>query len=140
MIAGLVVCKLTGHNLMHYFVADSNKILAIGTAVATFIFFANAQISYSRIINGVASSVFGVLLIHANSDAMRQCLWKDLLRNTDAYAMNIGAFIAHSLMSVLGIYVFCVIIDQIRINSIEKPFMKVVKKCKWVEKSIIRCL
>lgn len=51
-----------------YFVNDCNKVLAVTTAVATFLFFKNLHLRYSKIINQMAAATFGVLLIHANSD------------------------------------------------------------------------
>ena len=51
--------------------------MALITSVIMFCSFKNIDIGSNRIINTIASSVFGVLLIHANSDAMRQWLWKD---------------------------------------------------------------
>jgi hypothetical protein len=56
---------------VYYFVADSNKILAVFTAVSAFITFKNIKLKYNKTINTIASATFGVLLIHANSDAMR---------------------------------------------------------------------
>lgn len=45
-------------------------------AVFAFLMFKNIQIPYNKGINTVAASTFGVLLIHANSDAMRKWLCK----------------------------------------------------------------
>ena len=78
-----------GKQLYYYFVNDSNKILALITAVSTFMFFKNLKIGYSKFVNSVAVSAFGVLLIHANSDIMRQWLWKDMLNNVGMYFLNI---------------------------------------------------
>lgn len=58
------------------FVSDSNRILAVAVAISTFLWLKNLNISYNKIINAIGGSTFGVLLIHANSDAMRQWLGK----------------------------------------------------------------
>ena len=62
--------SLIGKNLSYFLVADSNKPRAVLTAVFAFLFFKNLEIGYSKVINIIAASTFGVLLIHANSDTM----------------------------------------------------------------------
>ena len=104
----------------YWFLADSNKILAVATAVSLFLFFKNIKLKYNPIINTLASSVFGVLLIHANSDAMRQWLWVDTLQNTQFF--DSPWLVLHAFGSVIGIYLICTAIDQIRIHLLEKPF------------------
>lgn len=110
----------------YYFVSDSNKILALVTAVCAFMFFKNLRLRYSPIINEIASSVFGVLLIHANSDTMRQWLWKDVLKNIDVY--DDGILVIHAFLSVIAIYAICTLIDICRIQLLEKPFFKMYDK------------
>ena len=105
--------------------SDSNKPLAVITAVCAFLFFKNLNIGYSKVINTIAASAFGVLLIHANSDAMRQWLWKDALDNVGNYAENIYL---HAIASVLAVYATCTAIDFVRIQLLEKPVFKVIDK------------
>ena len=106
-----------------FFVADSNKPLAITTALCAFLFFKNLNIGYSKIINTIAASAFGVLLIHANSDAMRQWLWQDTLDNAGHYSNNIYL---HAIISVLIVYAICTAIDFIRIHLLEIPVFKAI--------------
>lgn len=106
-----------------FFVADSNKPLAVATAVALFLFFKNLKIGYSRVINTIAASAFGVLLIHANSDAMRQWLWKDLLDNIGHFEQGVYLYV---VASVATIYTICTIIDILRIHLFEKPIFKAI--------------
>ena len=108
--------------LPFYFVTDSNTILATVTGICAFMFFKNIKLKYSPIINTIAASTFGVLLIHANSDTMRQWLWKDTLDNVGHFKSSLMPL--HAIGSVLGIFAVCVIIDIIRINLLEKPFFK----------------
>lgn len=106
----------------YFFVADSNKILALITAICAFMYFKNLHIGYSKSINTIATSTFGVLLIHANSDTMRTWLWKDVLNNVHYF--NSSLLVFHAFCSVLVIYTICTIIDMLRIRFIEKPFLK----------------
>jgi len=118
---GIQLYNMTGKNVFYFFVSDSNKPLALLTAVFAFLFFKNLKIGYSKIINTIAASCFGVLLIHVNSDAMRQWLWKDTLDNVGHYDGNIYLY---AILSVLGVYIVCTAIDFIRIQLIEKPIFK----------------
>jgi len=111
------------------FVIDSNKILAVATAVTSFMFFKNLKIKNSKIINSIAASTFGVLLIHANSDAMRQWLWRDTLNNVGAFTSNY--MMLHAVASVLGVFLVCTLLDQMRIHFIEKPVMAKLSNYKW---------
>lgn len=77
---------------------------------------------YNKLINIIAASSFGVLLIHANSDTMRQFLWRDLLQNIAFYDSNL--LILHAIGAVIGIYTICTAIDYLRIHIIENNFFK----------------
>ena len=114
--------------LQDFFVSDSNKPLALLTAVCAFMFFKNVNIGYHKWINRIAASAYGVLLIHANSDTMRQWLWKDTLNNVGYYSTSY--FWLHAIISVIGIYVICTLIDMIRIQTLEKPFFR------WYDKKM----
>lgn len=103
----------------YFFVSDSNKILALTTAVSAFLFFRNLKMGYSKVINVIAASSFGVLQIHANSDTMRQWLWRDVLDNVGVYYE--GNVILHAVLSVMAVYFVCTAIDMLRIKFVEKP-------------------
>ena len=103
--------------LCYYLVSDANKVLAFVTGVSAFLFFKNLKIGYSRIINTIAASTFGVLCIHANSDTMRRWLWKDVCNNVGAYKN--GNVLAHAVFVVLAVFVLCTVLDIIRIRMKE---------------------
>ena len=111
--------------ISYFFVSDSNKILALATGVSAFLFFKNINIGYSRIINTIAASTFGVLLIHANSDTMRRWLWQDTFNNVGVYES--GNVVIHAVVSVILIYAVCTVIDIYRIKLLEAPLMKRLK-------------
>lgn len=122
----VIVCayisKAIGKSLWYYFVTDSNTLLAVLIGVSTFLFFKNTKIKYSPFINKVSATCFGVFLIHANSDAMRRWLWKDVLNNVGMYSSDF--LILHAVSSVICVFVVCSIIDMIRIKLIETPIFK----------------
>jgi hypothetical protein len=125
----VIVCAWLGPkvNLQnpYYFMADSNKFLAVVTAICAFMFFKNLHFS-CKFINIVASACFGVLLIHANSDTMRSWLWGDLLNVVGQYSSSL--LVLHAVGSVLAIYVICTLIDLLRVYLIEKPLFKFLDK------------
>lgn len=106
----------------YFFVADCNKILAVVTAVCAFLFFKNLKVPQSRWINACAASTFGVLLIHANSNTMRQWLWEDMLGNSRYYSSD--RLVIHGICSVIGVFVVCTILDRVRILLLERPVEK----------------
>ena len=119
--------------IAYFFVSDSNKILAVITALCAFLFFKNLKIRQSRFINTLAASAFGVLLIHANSDTMRQWLWRDVLKNVEWY--HTPWIYLHTIGSVLGVYIVCTVIDMVRRYLLEKPFLE------WLNKKLsMKCL
>lgn len=114
--------KIGRPGIQYWFIADSNKVLAVLTSIFAFCFFRNINVKNSKFINTIAASTFGVLLIHANSDSMRQWLWKDTLNNVGMYGSEM--MYIHAFLSVIGIYIVCTIIDIIRRKLLEEPFFK----------------
>lgn len=107
-------------NVSYYFISDSNKFLALSLALSSFMYFKDLNIPYSRIINILGSATFGVLLIHANSDAMRQWLWKDTVNSIGHWGGDILFTFGYALISIILIYVICSGIEWFRQNYTEK--------------------
>ena len=101
---------------------DSNKIFAVAFAVSSFLWFKNLNIGYSKVINAFGAGAFGVLLIHANSTAMRKWLWMDAVDCVGHYDLPLFSLILYSVGMVVAIFVVCNLIDQLRIATIEKWF------------------
>lgn len=99
------------------YVSDSNALLAVLTAICSFMYFKNVNIPQSKFINMIGGSTFGVLLIHANSDTMRKWLWVDLLDNANHYQDNVLGL--RPILVVLLIFFVCSIIDILRKKIIE---------------------
>ncbi len=117
----IVNIKFDIQGIDYFLLSDSFKVLAVLTAVSWFMFFKNLKIKKSKIINIFGGATFGVLLIHANSNPMRQWLWVDLLKNVEVY--NNGNIIyLHAFVSVACIFLICALIDIARKIAVEKPF------------------
>ena len=110
----------------YIFVMDSNALLAVITSISVFMFFLNLDIGSSNIINKIASTTFGVLLIHANSDVMRKWLWVDVFDNVGTYSKSMMP--VRAIGTVIIVFGICSIIDLARQRFIEKPFMKIIDK------------
>lgn len=108
----------------YFFVSDSNKFLAVIVSVSSFMYIKNCKMQYNKVINIIGGSTFGVLLIHANSDAMRTWLWKDIVNCVGHYTLPLMQLISFSIVVVSTIFLTCILIDRIRIKLIEEPFFK----------------
>ena len=117
-----VVGPKVGFTSYYHMVAGSDKLLAIAIALSLFFCFKNMKLGYHKSINTIATTTFGVLLIHANSDAMRTFLWRMLFKVPEQYYRPLPNLILHAVSTVLIVYVACVIIDLVRIYLLEKPF------------------
>ncbi len=120
-------------SVWYFFVTDSNTFLAVLVGVCAFLFFKNLKIKYNSFINAVASTTFGILMIHANCDAMRRFLWQDVCQNVKMYDSQFMPLIA--IGCVCAVFCVCSLIDWLRIQLIEKMFIKRVSV--WEPKIIM---
>ncbi|MBR2084687.1 MAG: acyltransferase, partial [Muribaculaceae bacterium] len=95
-----------------------NRIMAIVSAVALFLFFKNLPMRHNRLINLAATATFGVLLIHTHSD-LSPWLWGDILNVKGHFASHL--LWLHAVAACVGIYLVCVIIDLLRQRLLERP-------------------
>ncbi len=126
-VAGIFYLRKTGFfNYLdpYFFISDSNKLLALAIGVCSFMWFKDIRIPYSRFINAVGATTFGVLLIHANSDAMRQWLWRETVDCTGHFGESLLLTAGYATVSVLVIFIVCSGIDWFRGRFIEPWLMK----------------
>ncbi len=103
----------------YFFVADSNKFLSLAVAVSSFMYFKGLKIPYSRFTNAFGAATFGVLLIHANSDTMRQWLWRETVDCVGHFGDSVIWTLGYAMVSVLIIFIICAGVDWIRGRYIE---------------------
>lgn len=129
-ICSIVVCTslgvIAGPGYWYIFVTDCNTFLAVATSICFFMYFKNLDIVYNSFINTVASTTFGVFLIHTNTRDLVKWLWIDTFKNTQLYSSPWLPL--HALGSVLVVFVLCSFIDYLRIQLIEKPFFRIWDK------------
>ena len=114
------------HYNVYRYVADSNVLFAVTTSVSSFMFFKGLRMGYHRWINTIAASTFGVLLIHANSDIMRHWLWRDVVDCVGSLSRPHACL--YALIVVLRVFAMCIVIDNIRIHTVEKLVFRVIDK------------
>lgn len=123
----------------YYLVHDSNKILAVALAVSSFMFFKDMRIQHSRLINVLGASTFGVLLIHANSDAMRQWLWRETVDCAGHFSDSVLYTLSYAVCSVLIIFIVCAGIDWFRGRFIEPLLIDGVNALLAKRRRLTRC-
>lgn len=116
--------KLTPMGLLN----DSHKFFAVLAGVTSFMLFVNIRMPRSRFINSVVASTFGVLLIHANSDVMRQWLWQNVCDVAGHY--NSENLLFYMLLVPITVFTACILIDHIRRRFLEEPVLD------WIEGKI----
>jgi len=108
-----------GMSWPYNYVCDSNQILPVLTGFSTFILFKDLPIPQNRIINNIAATTFGILLIHANSDLMRQWLWKDVVDCVGNYNN-----IMYGVCSCAVVFLICSLLEFIRIKTMEPYYLQ----------------
>lgn len=137
MCGSILLVDYSGVQVSPYFmVAGANKFLAIVIAVALFITFKNISMPRIKTINVIASSTFGVLLIHANSDTMRHWLWKDTINVNAMYVTGGTMLILKVLVSVLLIYAVCSCIALAVNKWILIPIFNRIKNIEFFTKAL----
>lgn len=127
VIATLYANKYLQTDFLPYrWVEDSNKFLAVTTAVCSFMWFKELNIKYNPLINTIGACTFGILLIHAHSNAMRHFLWVDIFNNVGQF--NSGILFLHAILSVTIVFTICAVIDYIRIRALERPIFQYIDK------------
>lgn len=118
-------------------VQDSNAFLALSNGITSFMWFKSMKMKNNKFINTIAASAFGVLLIHANSNTMRQWLWKDIVDCVGHF--DTSYYWLYAIGCVLAIYIVCTVIDYIRIKTIELPLLNITEKlCYWVRDKFVK--
>ena len=118
-----------------YLVTDSNKFLAFLIGLSAFLTAKNIRMGYSKTINALAAGCFGVLLIHASSDTMRQWLWLDVCNVPEMLHADLPILIAQAVAVPIIIFLVCSFIDLIYKKFIEPFFMSLIFREKRVLKS-----
>lgn len=128
LVIDLVDNKLGVGVNCYYFVANSNKILALLVSVEAFLWFKNISIKKSKWINTISSTTFGILLIHTYSDSMNTFIWNDIFQIQNLFELSYVGIVIKILISSVIVFIVCSLIDYIRISAFEVPLFKWLSK------------
>lgn len=115
--------KAIGKTTLHFYSLSSVFMVICATAI--FLAFKNITIKNNKYINLISSATLGVYLIH-DSNYTRTAMWS--LFNKLGFSGKSGLFIVQAVLFVFVVFVVCVAIDFLRINTVEKCFMKISSK------------
>lgn len=128
-VSRIYISRLTGNGELNA-TADvyvgMNSPLTLLCAISLLLAFSKMRPFYNRCINTIASTTFGVYLIHDNR-MIRNTLWSRVLGLPDS-VIGSHYMVCHMAISVIAIYAVCAMIDLIRQATFEKWYMKAVDR------------
>lgn len=104
-----------------------NSIFIFISSISFLVGFSKINIKYRKGLNLIASSTFGVYLIHDNL-LCRPFLWNDLFKN--ATYINSNKIYIHAIVVIMAVYIICTLVDFCRKFLFEKTFFVFVEKIK----------
>lgn len=102
-----------------------NNLPVLLISMTLFLVFAKLKIRYHKWINVVASATFGVYLLHDHY-LIRIVLWKQIFNNS-LYQDSL-IFIPYSIVVVAIVYIVCTVIDLVRQQIFERPYMMFINR------------
>lgn len=113
-----------GFNPLH-FTLPMNQIICLAISIYLFVIFKNISIKDNKTVNKIASCTLGVYLIHGHILA-RDIIWYNVYNITEF--TNSKYLVIYEIFVVVTLYIFCVFIDFIRQNTVEKLYMKFIDR------------
>ena len=104
---------------------ELQKLPIVLISILLFVGFLNINIGYSKKINIIAKTTFGIYLIH-DDKYLSGYLWKKVFKNASFSASSY--LIPYSLLVILIIFCVGSIIELLRIKLLEKYYMKHVER------------
>lgn len=90
-----------------------------------FIGFSKLKIKYSKLINTISSTTFGIYLIH-DYEYARPFLWQTVFKNSN-YSDRL-MLMPYSIMVITFVFIGCFLIEFLRIYILEKRYLKLIDK------------
>lgn len=104
---------------------NRTSIISILFSIALFSIFLKKDIFSNKLINNISACTFGIYLIHDNN-YIRTILWTNILKVQKYVTTNY--FIFHMIISIIMIFLICLLIEAIRKFIIEKHLFKILDK------------
>ena len=104
---------------------DKTSITILITSITALLGFLQINMSYSKVINTIASATFGVYLLHDQA-VTRPLLWETIFKN--ASFADSDLLIIYSIAVILVVYLCCTLLDLVRIKVVETPLIVGISK------------
>ena len=126
IVLNILAQKIQAISQFTTYFTSMNSIFIVMASVSLFLVFRNMKIKNSNFINNIATTMFGVYLIHTNI-FMREFIWIDIFKVNTYLNANTFALILNIILSVTAVFIVCIVIDLIRQKLIEPLEIKVVQ-------------
>jgi len=113
----------------------SQSPLILMMTILIFNIFKNINIKNIKIINTVASTTFGIYLIHENI-FLRDIIWKRIIQGPKY--QDSPLLIINAIMGVLLVFVICTLIEIIQQNVLQNQLMKLIDKINIKRKDVVK--
>lgn len=104
-----------------YFTSGQTNVFSLIVAIGWFLYFKDKKIKHNKYINFIASTTFGIYLLHANS-LTEGYLYNSVFNNQEYFYSEF--MILHAVFTIFLIFIVCSFIDYWRLTFIEKPLFK----------------
>ena len=129
-----IVNKINMYQLDDLYFIKLNSILVLISSLSIFLSFKNINIKNNKVINKIASTVFGVYIIHENI-FMRDIIWKKIFQGA-VYEQS-KYLILNAIIAVISVFVLSSIVDFIRqkiMIPIQNNLFQIIKKVLLISK------
>jgi hypothetical protein len=113
------------------FSGDESSILSIIGGIALFFLFKNINMPTLPLVNRIAKTTFGILLIH-DHNFFRPVLWKQIVNTQAWYASTL--FPVYLIVTAIFVFIGGMIIDFLRMNLLEKPLFNSKRLRQWCQR------
>ena len=121
-------------NKWSYFNGQRSPLVLV-LAVIFLVTFKNWNIKSSKIINKIASTTFGIYLIHENFFT-KDIIWKQIVKGNEF--INSPLLILNAILGVLGVFIVSmiiyIIVEKLIINNLLKIFSKIYSRLRCTKK------
>lgn len=134
ILLSIIIFDILGVNVSFFgnhatYFTGMNKLPLLFCAVTLFLWFKNLKVTNNRYVGIVASSMFGVYLIHDNN-IVRHWLWIDQFKNNAFFQSKY--LVIHAILVIFFVFSSGVLIDQIKKLMLEKPFSGTITKISMI--------
>ena len=120
-----VICGRFKFINTYYFISNTYTIPIFITSVMIFVCFKNINIKHNRLINYISASVLAVYLIH-DDVLIRNWIWSEIFKGNELTGTRM--LVVNLLASTFVVFFICIALDKIRINTVEKVYIKLLNR------------